>query len=481
MILRNNAYFHDDACFEGGKGRQIKAQDFKYTFELMCNPDNIGAKSSFENIFKDVVEGANSYNLGNAESVIGFEIVDDFTFVIRTTSPRYSLIYKLAQAQSTVLAKEAYEQYGEGLKVGSGPFKHVKTTRDFLLLAKNTQYYRSDEHGNSLPYIDSVQVKFVNTREQMVALFEDRKVDIIKGLPADRVTEMVRERIGEITEIPAQKMLVFNPELTVQYYEFNMTKPYFKDVRVRKAFNYAIDRKQIIDEVLKNQAHEYGNYGLTPPVKIIKDYPFDSLKNHGYVYDPEKAKTLMEEAGYPEGKGFPTINLEINSGGNIHNKIAKEVIKQLESVLNIHINQDVVSFAQKIEDARYAKADMFRAAWGADYPDPETFLSNAYGKNVPNSLQEPSYPNSMRYKNKMFDKYYELGMSATNIEDRYENFYAAEKILLQDPPIIPLWYTEDYMFYYTYLRNYEPNALEYLDLSKVYLKPWTKDEWIEVH
>lgn len=481
FTLRQGAKFHDNACFEGGKGRNVTAADFKFSFELLCDSKNVAGRSNFENIFKDVVMGATEYYEGKADNVPGFEVVDDYTFKIKLVSPRSSLLYKLAQSPTFVFAKEAYEKYGDQITVGCGPFVFSRKEGNHLYLAKNQNYYLSDEHGNKLPYLDTIHFVFVDNKSEQVEMFENQKIDVLKGLPADKVTEMVQERISEITGTPAKKMLVFNPELASQYYEFNMTRPHFKDVRVRQAFNYAIDRKKVIDNVLKNQAHEFGDYGITPPVKIIKDYPFDSLHNYGYSYNPEKAKKLMAEAGYPNGKNFPILKLEINSGGKIHNKIAKEVVKQLESVLGIHVNQEVVPFAQKMEDAKYGRADMFRSAWVADYPDPETFLTNCYGKNVPNSLDEPSHPNTMRYKNATFDKYFEAGISANNKEDRYENFYLAEKTMLQDPPIIPLWYTEDYKFYYTYLRGYEPNALEYLDLSRVYLKEWTKDEWIKAH
>ncbi len=481
--LRQGVKFHDNSCFEGGKGRELTAADFKYTFELMCAGDNDLAKSNYEAIFKEDVVGADEYNQGAADEVAGFKVIDDYTFQIELKNPQFSFLYKLAQAPTSVIAKEAYEAYGAEITVGTGPFVFHSKDASGLVLAKNPNYFLKDEAGNQLPYLDSVYFHYVDSKPEQVDMFESGKLTVLRGLPADKVSEIIQEKIDEyqFDGEPPLKMFELKPELASQYYEFNMTRSHFKDVRVRQAFNYAIDRSKVIENALKGQANKNGDYGITPPVKIIKDYPFDSLQNYGYSYDPEKAKALMAEAGYPGGEGFPILMLEINSGGNMHNKVAKEVVKQLESVLGIHVNQEVVPFAKKLEDSKYAKADMFRSAWVADYPDPETFLTNCYGKYVPNSLEEPSHPNTMRYKNADFDKYFEAGLAADNIEERYENFYMAEKIMMEDPPIIPLWYTEDYKLYYSYVRNYSPNALSYLDLSQVFLKHYTKEEYLETH
>lgn len=479
--IRKGVKFHDNDCFEGGAGRELTANDVKYSIELMCSGDNTMAKSNFENTYLSTLEGAGAFNSGQADNISGIEVIDDYTIKMKLNGAHTSFIYKLALTPTAVIAKEAYDKYGSEIKVGSGPFKYVSETADGVVLARNNNYYGKDADGNQLPYMDTVIFHFIDNKSEQVEMFENGQLHVLNGLPAESAAEIIQEKIDEYEGAPPVKISQFEPELACQYYEFNMTRKHFKDARVRKAFNYAVDRNKIIENVLYNQAHMSGNYGITPPVKILKDYPFDSLINYGYEYNPELAKELMAEAGYPNGEGFPTLELVINSGGNMHNKVAKEVTKQLRSVLGVEVNLAVVPFKQKLEDAKYGKADMFRAAWVADYPDPETFLTNFYGKNVPASLDEPSHPNTTRYKNATFDKYFESALKSTDKESRYDNFFNAEKTMLMDPPIMVLWYAEDYKLYYSYVRNYSPNALQYLDLSQVYLKVWDKAEWVDSH
>lgn len=479
--IRKGVKFHDNDCFEGGKGRELTANDVKYSIELMCSGDNTMAKSNFENTYLSTLEGAAAYNSGQADNISGVEVIDDYTLKLKLNAAHTSFIYKLALTPTAVIAKEAYEKYGSEIKVGSGPFKYVSETADGVVMARNENYYGKDADGNQLPYMDTVVFHFIDNKSEQVEMFENGQLHVLNGLPAESAAEIIQEKIDEYEGAPPVKISQFEPELACQYYEFNMTRKHFKDARVRKAFNYAVDRNKIIENVLYNQAHMSGNYGITPPVKILKDYPFDSIANYGYEYNPELAKELMAEAGYPNGEGFPTLELVINSGGNMHNKVAKEVTKQLRSVLGVEVNLAVVPFKQKLEDAKYGKADMFRGAWVADYPDPETFLTNFYGKNVPASLDEPSHPNTTRYKNATFDKYFEAALKSTDKESRYDNFFNAEKTMLMDPPIMVLWYAEDYKLYYSYVRNYAPNALQYLDLSRVYLKVWEKNECVDAH
>ncbi len=178
----------------------------------------------------------------------------------------------------------------------------------------------------------------------------------------------------------------------------------------------------------------------------------------------------MAEAGYPNGKGFPKVKIELNSGGSKHANVVLEIQKQLMEVLNVNVDFEVVPLAQKLEDAKYARAEITRAAWVADFPSPENFLWIVYGGTVPATLDQPSYPNYSRYKNPEFDKLFEAGKTAKTQEESYNNFMKAEQVLMNDAPLMVLWYDENYRLIKSNVHDFFSNPMRYKDYSQVYLK-----------
>lgn len=480
--LRKGVYFHDDPCFPNGKGRELTANDVKYCLEHICSPMYGDSLGTYINFFDGVIEGTGDYHNGKAQEISGIKVLDKHTVEIKLNEKRPTFKYVLALSSSAIFPKEAYEKYGEDLKVGVGPFKFAKNVKDKEThLVKNNNYYRVDKEGKKLPYLDSIKVFYIESQKEELAWFKSGKLDILSAVDPDRLSEMMQESAKEFTDIPPGKILTSNAEFATQYYVLNLAKPYLKDVRVRQALNYAINRKKIIQDVLGGQAFKSGEYGLVPPLFMLKDYPKDSIKNYGYSFDKEKARKLLADAGYPNGEGFPYLKLTINHGGRIHNMVAKEISKQLYNNLGIFVNYEVLPFSDKIEQEKYGKGDMFRSAWVGDYPDPETFLQIAYGKPVPSDPNAPSYPNSMRYKNAEYDKLFEEASQSKDPQKRATLFAKAEQIMLKDAPIIVLWYVENRRFHYSYLRNFEFNALSQYDFSDVYKKAWTSQEWKKRH
>ena len=479
--LRKDAKFHSDTIFEGGI-KVITAADVKYSYELLCTKtENEGITSNYENIFEDALFGAEDFHKGKSNTIKGIEIVDDYTLKLTLTKPFINFINKLALPAAAIVSKEAIEAYGDSSKVGSGPFKYHHSDESSLWLTKNENYYGVDEQGNKLPYIDTVHIRFIKDRNEQLEEFNAGNLSMIAGLPASRVNEVVIDNIDQYKGNPPSKILKNEPEMSTHYYEFNMTREHFKDVRVRKAFNYAIDRKKIIEKALSNQANQFGEYGITPPVSSMKGYDFEGIAKFGYKQDKAKARQLLAEAGYPNGEGFPEIVL-YTSRSTVYNKAAKEIAHQLQMVLGINVIFNAGSFVEKMNVAKHGKADLTRSAWIGDYPSPETFLLNCYGKHVPASLSQPSHPNTSRYKNAEYDAILETAMITNDKTERYKLFSNAEKMLMQDPPFIILWYAEDpKLFHAKEIRNFETNALSILDLTKVYFKPWSESEWKEKH
>lgn len=471
--LRKGVMFADDECFPEGKGREVKATDFKYAFELLCtkSADNM----NFSNTFKDRVAGANNCYEGKG-GLEGVKVIDDYTLEVNLERPSPVFIQILAQPVCAVVAKEAVERYGKSLRTGAGPFVYDAATsgKDKIVLKRNDNYFGVDSLGNQLPFLDSVIIMFIPTKEQELVLFKEGKLDMITSLPSQSIKEMVETQIKDFQSKPPKYLLDNSAEMITQYYTFNVSRPPFDNPDVRRAFNYAVNRRRIVEDILNNQAFGPGTNGITPPTFMRDGY--DISKIQGYDYNPEMARKLLAKAGYPNGRAFPPVKIILNSGGAKHSNIVVEIQKQLLEVLNVNVDFDVVPMSQKLEQSQMGQMDIVRDAWIADYPSPESFLSIFYGANVPADPNQKSYPNTARYKNPQFDKYFIMGRDAVSKDSSMVAFMKAEQILMNDAPIIVLWYDGNYRLTQYGVRNAHNNAMRYRNFADVWINNETTKE-----
>lgn len=485
--LRSDVKFHDDACFPDGKGRVVNAKDVVYSFERLCM-DN-GKNENFTTSFSHRVVGADDLYAkgpaGKPGDLTGVTAVDDHTVKIQLTAPSNSFLYILANSAASILPSEAVEKYNDGIHVGTGPFRFSSIAADTtqLVLVRNENYYGKDSLGNQLPFLDTIRISYIDNKVAELDLFQEGKLDFVWGLNADAVKTFVPQVIQDFTAKPPKYMLYHSSELVTQMYEFNTTRPPFNDVRVRRAFCYAVDRNYIVNEVLAGEAYGPGINGICPPA--LPGYKASEITGYEKIgvneaetksnkaAERELAKKLLAEAGFPDGKNFPVVKLVLNSGGARNTRVAEAIASQLHEYLNINVEIANVSLQQKMSDAKFGRADIYRSAWVADYPSAETFLSLFYGADVPDSLASPSFPNTTRYKNPTFDSLYVLAREAKTIEEANRLYKEAEQVMMADAPAMILWYDENYRLTQSRVRNFWPNPMRYFDFSQVYLKEVT--------
>jgi len=482
FTLRNQVKFHPHAIFHSEADRILIPKDVQKTIEFICSKGSLGiAGTAYPFIFEKYLVGAKDFYDGKTKSITGIK-TGKHTVTLTLTEKDNNFLNKLANISCGILSAKIIAENLEQDMIGTGPFVYRMFNKgevNSILLTKNEDYYLSDDKGNSLPYLDSVEFIIEPRKQEQLALFEAKKIDFIRGLPSSKITEMLDGRISDFNLTPPLLVLHNNPILTTHYYYFNMNDPRFKDERVRKAFNYAIDKDKIGAEVLRNQYSELGLFGIVPPVEsAFKGYDFKGVKEVGYSFDPEKARKLLAEAGYPNGQGFGSVNIRINIS-DINSSIADEVSKQITSVLGININLDASSFEQLAKDGQNGNFEISRNGWAADYVSPESFLFNFYGKVIPADIKEKSTINMARYTNPKFDDYFEKAKKSDKLVDQMKFFSLAEIELMKNPPIIPLWYKGDYGIVYSSIRNLYFNPLFLFNFTKVYKKEWTKEEFIE--
>jgi oligopeptide transport system substrate-binding protein len=476
--IRQGVKFHADACFADGKGRELKASDVKYCFDKLCTADPNNAQ--FDVTFKDRVVGANeafeASKTGKALNVSGIKVLNDTTLTITLKTPFAGFLNIMAMPGCWIYPKEAADKYALDLRihpVGTGPF-YLETLKEgeVLIMKKNQDYYGVDKDGNRLPYLDGLKYTFIREKKAEILEFKSGNLDMVYRLPV----EIVPEILGDLEHAKDRKtefQILNSTAFNTNYLGFNTASDVFSKKEVRLAFNFAIDRHKIADFTLQGEGNA-GDYGIVPYVEAFeKDgYDFKGLK--GYTLDVAKAKDYLKKAGYPDGKGFPKLTLQINSGGGNNILIAEVVQKMLKENLNVDIEINTVPFAEHIEQVTSGKVDFFRFAWIADYPDPETFLTIFYGQHVPANATEKSFINYTRFKNARFDSLFAASFTEPDKAKRYAMLSKAEQVLLDEAPFMPIFYDENYRLEQLNVRNFPENAMNYMDLSVVYLIPKDK-------
>jgi peptide/nickel transport system substrate-binding protein len=476
FYLRKGVFYHDDACFPNGKGRELKAQDVKFCFDRLCyhNPaDNQGFW-----IFKDVVKGASEYdsltgkNILPPNGVSGVRVVNDSTIEIELEKPYAVFLARLALIFGKIYPREAFEKYGADMRehcVGTGPF-YLKINQDnqVSFLARNPNYWKKDEFGNQLPYLDAIRVSYIKEKKNELLEFKKGNSDMVYKFPLEMIEEIMDNKHHLKPEY--QKFqLQFMPTMSLQYYGFQHQGKIFNNINVRKAFCYAYDREKLCEYTLKGSGFP-AIYGVVPPGTGT----YDSKQVKGFNFDPAKAQTYLAMAGYPKGKGFPKLTLELNSGGSRNSQVAEAIKKMIEETLGIEIELLMVPWAQHTETVETAKTDFYRLGWQADYPDAENFLNLFHSKYVPDDINQKTYINSFRYKNKAFDILFDNAIATVDEKERNMLYAKADQQVIDDAVVLPNYYDIDFRLLQPYVRNCPQNAMEQRDFSEVYFVPRKK-------
>ncbi len=471
--LRDGVKFHEDECFDNGSNtREVTAHDFKYCFDKLCSssPRN----QSFW-LFKNKVKGANKYHRSTEKGepleggVPGIKVIDDHTLRIELNYPLPGFEKILAHPACFVWPKEALEHYEEEMRsnaVGTGPFK-LKAVKEgnYVSLARNENYWDEDEHGNPLPYLDGIKVSFIKEKTSELTVFRNGDLDMVYKLPVESINDITGElneaKQRRETEIPFK--LQRSPSIAIQYYGFQHKSDLFSNKHLRKAFNYAIDREKITKFTLEGEGIP-AHHGIIPP--SFTYYPTKEVE--GYSFNRNKAKEHLKKAGYESGEEVPTIELQLNSGGETNEEIAEVIQSMLKENLNVDIELNVLPFPQHLERMELGQSRFFRSGWLADYPDPENFLNLFYGRHVPDSMDQRSSINEVRYESAKFDSLFQEGLRTIDRKERMKLFKQADQLAMDDAVVLPLYYEENMRLIKPYVRNFPMNAMERRDFTRVY-------------
>ena len=447
FFLRDDVYFHDDPCFPGGKGRKMTAEDVAYSLGRILDP-KVASPGTW--IFNDKVD-----------SLQPFTALNDTTFQLKLQRPYLPILGILSMQYCSVVPKEAVDKYGSDFRshpVGTGPFQFVAWEEgQALILKKHPLYFETDESGKRLPYLDGVKVSFNDSKATEFLLFRQGKLDFINDIDASFKDEVLTKR-GTLRKDWQDKIqLQTHPYLNTEYLGFlvDSSNEIVKNaparmLNFRKAVNYGFDRRKMI-LYLRNSLGIPAESGFVP----MGLPSFDSSDVQGYHYDPQLARKLLAEAGLTSSN-IPSIKLLTIP---VYSEMGNYIARQLGEV-GIPVQVEVVQKSLLLELTSSSRALFFRGSWIADYPDAENYLSVFYSKN-------PAPPNYTRYNNPQYDAAFEKAISETNDSVRYTLYREADKILMADAPVVPLWYDMIVRLVQPNISEFVPNAQNLLELRKV--------------
>jgi oligopeptide transport system substrate-binding protein len=432
--LRKDVKFHH--------GKEMKAEDVVYSLTRVLDPR---VKSPAANLLSRVV-GAREFQDGTAQNVKGLTAPDRYTIVVRLSEPYSPFISILGMNKFKVLPREEVEksegQFGKA-PVGTGPFKFVSMKEgEEIILEANQDYFEGR------PYLDKIVFK------------------IFHGSPLEAIfKEFMEARLDE-APIPFREYrettnlrdfhLVRKPILSLRFYGIQVkTKP-LDNKKVRQAINLAINKAKIGQEVFQ------GKDSITHRILPL-GMPGSSAEKIPYPYNPKRARELLAEAGYPDGKGIPPLEFWSASKSEITQKeleIVRSNLAEIGIQLQIRYETDWERFEERLISY---KTPLFRYAWYADFPDPDNFLGTLF-----HSKSRYNYAN---YFHPEVDRLIDRAKTEKDYLKRMEMYRKIEEIVLEDAPIVP---TVNHLFqwiFQPYVKGIELSALggAYVPMKKIWL------------
>ncbi len=446
--LRNDVRFHQHQLFGEAKGPIVTAHDVEYSLNRIID-EKVASTGAW--LFNNRLAAENP-----------FKALDDTTFQMTLLQPFRPMLGILSMQYCSIVPKKIVEHFGKEFRknpVGTGAFK-LKSWRegDVLVMEKNDTYFEKDSDGTQLPYIDGIRVTFMDNLRTAFLKFKEGDLDLLSGIDATYKDDLLSKEGELLPEWKDKIKLMRSPYLNTEYLGILMKSDKqnkaLNEKRVRQAINYGFDRVKMI-KFLRNNVGIPATSGFVP-----KGLPsFNPSKVKGYEYNPTKARALLKEAGYENGKGLPVIKLETTSA---YKDLCTFIQSELADIgFKIELEMHPGSFLR--EKITKGEAQFFRASWIGDYPDAETYLTVLYGGN-------PAPPNYTQFNNAEYNALYEAALLENDDSKRYEMYQSMDKILIEESPIVPLYYDEVLRFTQSNIEGLGINAFNWLYLKGVKIK-----------
>ena len=440
--------FHIRDNARWSNGDSITAADFVWSWQRALLPA-LGNQYAYMYF---PIKNAEAFSTGELTdfSQVGVKALDRLTLKVSLNNPTPYFLQLLDHYSMFPVHRATIEKFGKadergsrwtraGSFVGNGAFTLKQwDLNKVIVVEKNPLYW--DANSVKLNEIHFHPTENITTEERM---FRAKQLHYTGVVPPEKIS-VYKENNPQALQV--------TPYLGTYFYRLNTRVKHLQDLRVRKALSLAINRQKIVNHVSK--AGEIAAYTFTPPGTL----GYQAEKTEGY--NPEKARSLLAAAGYPNGEGFPTTEILYNTS-EAHRKLAVAIQQMWKKELNINIqllNQDWKVYLDTVSSGNYQIA---RAGWIGDYVDPNSFL-DMWLKDGGN--------NRTGWSNEEYQRLvFEVAPRAKTQAERFAAFRKAEKILLDEVPIILIYTYVSKHLVAPSVKGLTPNLMDYPSYKHVYL------------
>lgn len=419
--------FHLREGLKWSDGSDLTANDFVYSWKRVCDP-NVAAP--YAETVLSMVEGYEDAIGGNLDAL---QVVaeDDQTLVVTLNAPCSYFGSLAAFATLSPVQQATVEANGDGWAtapetyVSNGPFYMTEWVPDsHILFSKNPNYWNADAIK-----LDGIQFALIEDSNAAYSAYQTGEVLMIKDVPTE-----------EIPSLTGSSDFFVDPIIGTYYVSLNLNNDAFKDAKVRRALSLAIDREYVADTLMQGTYSAAGNF-MGPGWIDTDGSQFIDNANGGNAYidttnfeaNLEEAKALMEEAGYPNGEGFPSISYTTNDAG--YHKVLAEYLQQAWLELGIDLQVNIVEWSSFTPMRRNGEYDAARNGWVGDYSDPSNMLDLLYSSNG---------NNDGKFNNSEYDAAMDVSRTTLDAAERSEALHKAEDILMEETACIPIAYYNDF-------------------------------------
>ncbi len=433
--LRDDVFWSD--------GVRVTAADFEYAWKRALDP--AGSASFAGSLLRDI-KGAGIFHRGeNADpGQVAVRAADTVTLIVELEGPTNYFPHLLAFPTTFPIPRHVIEEQGEawaeaGQIVTNGPFRLAGWEKEGTMRLRRNPTYHNPLRGN----VEWIELTLRDDPTALRQMYEANALDLLHLhlLPAP---EMERARQWYTPDYISGRQLLTN------YVWFNkLAGPPFNDAHVRQALALAINKKELAHVTLRGYVYP-ATGGFVPP----------GMPGHtpgvGLPYDPEQARRLLAEAGYPGGRNFPVLEA-LNRPD--HELLARYCRLAWQEVLDIHIPWETVPLSTLLERYDHRPPDLALGLWVADYPDPDCYLRVCI---------EPENPD---WRNPIYQQLVETAWHVTDQAERMQLYEQAEQLLAVEVPIIPLTYGRVHLLLKPWVKGYQLSTMKGQFWKDVFIEP----------